>query len=150
MAVDLVAIRQALATQIRAALDDDTNVYPYPVADPQPPSVTIYPHPSTYFYYFGGPTGTFGPNGNADLMFQLRVDVTAQDMPSMSIKIDRYLGVGDGNNSSIVDAVMADRTLAGTVGSCAVLSAVVGDPDTAPGTAQLDVSIILSKQNAEA
>jgi hypothetical protein len=146
MAVDLVAIRQALADQIKAGLDDDTNVYPYPVADPQPPSITIYPNTSTYFSYWG----TFGPNGNADLMFTLKIDVAAQDMPSMSIKIDRYLAVGDGNASSVVDAVMSDRTVAGTVGDCVVLAATVGDPDTSPGTAELDVQIILSKQNAGA
>lgn len=146
MAFDIQAIRRALAEQIRAGIADDTDVFAYPSEDPPPPSIAVWPGSGEYVNYFT----TMGPNGNADLMFRLRVEVMADSIESMQIKLDRYLGSGDGNDSSIVDAVMADRTLAGTVGDCVVLTGVMGDPDTEPNIAWLPVQIILSKQNAEA
>lgn len=146
MSVDLEAIHRALAAQIRANVAEDTNVYPFPMAGRMPPCITVYPAAGTYLDYWK----TFGPNGDADMMVRLKVEVDAAEGESSGIKMCRYLGVGVGNTSSVIDAVMADRTLGGTVDSAVILTAEWADPDTDPGVAWFDVSIILSKQNAEA
>lgn len=145
MSFDIQAIRRALAAQIRARIADDIDVFAYPSEGPTMAAITVYPSAGDYVSYFT----TMGANGNADLSFRLKVEVAADSIESVEIKLDRLLGSGLGNTSSIVDAVMYDRTLGGTVGSCVVLSAVMGDPDVDPGIAWLPVEIILSKQNAQ-
>jgi hypothetical protein len=145
MAVDLAAIHRAAATQIQNALTRLTNVYPFPQDTVVYPCVTVYPGAGEYIDYWK----TMGPNGNADMMLRLKVEVDSESSEAVAVKICDYLSVGTGHTSSIVDAVMADRTLGGTVEDALVLSAEWVDPDSSRGVAWLPVSIILKKQNAE-
>lgn len=145
MAVNLATIHNALATQIAAHITRETNVDAFPSRPYNPPSITVHSDPSNYLAYIG----TFGPNGEADLMLRLKVEVDASDgLESVCLKIADYLSVGTGNGSSIPDAVMIDKTLGGVVASCVVLSAE-WDSDGDPGVAWIPVQIILSKQNAQ-
>ena len=140
----LADIHNALADQIRVGIDRQTNVYPFPNGSYNTPAVTVHSDPSGYISYWG----TFGPNGDADILLRLKIEVDAADVESMCIKIADYLSVGTGNDSSIVDAVMADRTLGGVVGDCVILTAE-WDTENEPFVAYLPVQIILRKVNAE-
>jgi hypothetical protein len=140
----LRGIHVALADQIRAGIDRQTNVYEFPNGSYNPPSVTVHSDPSGYISYWG----TFGPNGDADILLRLKIEVDAGDLASVCIKIADYLSVGTDNGSSIVDAVMADRTLGGVVGDCVILTAE-WDTENEPFVAYLPVQIILRKVNAE-
>lgn len=141
MALNLEAIHRALAAQIRAGIARDTNVYPFPVEDPQYPCVSIYPDSIDYFT-------SFGPNGTADLNLRLKLEVSADSAESAAIKVCDYLSVGTGNGSSIIDAVHADRTLGGIVDDCVVREAE-WPAESDLGLAWLPVLIFLTKQNAE-
>lgn len=139
----LETIHRALATQLKANILRDTNTDPFPIGILNPPCITVYPDSGKYLDYWK----TFGPNGNTDLMLRLKLEVRADD-ESVFIKIADYLSAGTGFDSSIMDAVMADRTLGGTVEDAVVLEAY-WDAENDPSVAWLTVSIILKKQNAE-
>lgn len=145
MAVNLEGVFRALADQISSGIERDTNVNAFPDGSFNPPQITVYPPSGSLNYW-----QTFGPNGAAALTLRLKLEVDSDDTESIGIKICDYLGVGTGNTSSIIDAVMADRTIGGTVEDAAILTAEWGDPDVDPGVAWLDVQVILKKQNAEA
>lgn len=141
--VNLNAIHRALADQLRTNIARDTATNPFPIGTTTYPCITVYPAAGTYIDYWK----TFGPNGNADLMVRLKLEVDS-DNESMFIKIADYLSVGTGFTSSIIDAIHADRTLGGTVEDALVLTAE-WDAENDPSVAWLPVSIILKKQNAE-
>ena len=145
MAFDIQAIRRALAAQIRANIADDIDVYAYPNEGPTMASITVYPAAGDYVSYFK----TMGSNGQADLVFRLKIEVGSNEIESIEMRLDRMLGSGSGNTSSVIDAILVDHTLGGTVSSVFVPSAVMGDPDVDPGVAWIPVEIILSKQNAQ-
>lgn len=140
--VDLEQIHRALAGQISEHIDRDTNVSAFPDGSTVFPSITVEPY-GQYLDYFG----TFGPNGNADMMVRLRIELMAGDLESVCIKMCDYLSVGTGNTSSVVDAIMFDRTLAGFVEDCVALTVEWSADDLT--TAFIPVGIILKKQNAE-
>ncbi len=139
----LADIHNALADQIRAGIDRQTNVSAFPDGSTIYPSVTVHSDPEYISYW-----GTFGPNGDADIKLRLVLEVDAGDMTSICLKMADYLSAGTGNESSVVDAVMADRTLGGVVGDCVVLNAE-WDSENEPQKAVLPVLIILRKVNAE-
>lgn len=144
MAVNLETIHRALAAQLVAHISRETNVSAFPDGSTTFPQITVHSDPGGYLAYIG----TFGPNGEADLMLRLKLEVDAGDVESMCIKVAAYLSVGTGNGSSIPDAVMFDKTLGGVVGDCVTLTAE-WDSDGDPGVAWIPVQIILSKQNAK-
>ena len=140
MAVNLQAVSRALADQIRTYLvanGRDTNVNAFPVGILAPPSITIYPPTDPIVYH-----QSLGPDSDM-VTLRLRLEVDAIEGESMLIKIYDYLGVGTATTSSIHDAVAANPTLDGVVVNAAVTEAQVGDPDTDPGVAWLDVDLIL-------
>ena len=139
----LADIHNALADQIRAGVDRQTSVSAFPDGSTVYPCVTVHSDPEYISYW-----GTFGPNGDADLKLRIVIEVDAGDLTSICLKIADYLSVGTGNGSSIVDAVMGDRTLGGVVGDCVVLTAE-WDSENEPAKAVLPVQIILRKVNAE-
>jgi len=139
----LADIHNALSNQIRAGVSRDTNVSAFPDGSLVYPSVTIHSDPEYVSYW-----GTFGPNGNADLKLRVVIEVGAGDLMSVCLKIADYLSVGTGNTSSVVDDIMADRTLGGVVGDCVILTAE-WDTENEPFRAVLPVQIILRKVNAE-
>jgi hypothetical protein len=136
----LSEIREALSVTIRNGIGRQTNVYAYPVEDPAPPAVTIEPD-ATYVDYWS----SMGGRGLSIIRFVLVLEPGGNDLPSALRRLDDYLSLGTGNSSSLVGAVMADRTLGLTGCDCTLVDCVV-DPETA--TARLTVEIHISKIGA--
>ena len=66
---------------------------------------------------------------------------------SAGIALDDYLSAGTGNGSSVIDAVLADRTLGLAGCDCVITSATV---DATTVTARLSVSVTVNKIGAAA
>lgn len=141
MAFTLADIRAALKAQLVANLDRETNVYANPVLSPQPPSVTIWAADDYVDYWL-----SMGGNGLAAVRFTLELDPGAGDYESQSIRLDDYLSAGTGNNSSVIDAIHADRTLGDVVDDCVILTCEVTRD---PLMARLPVEIRVRKVGAQ-
>lgn len=149
LTADLEVIHRALASQIKTYLDAngrDTNVRPFPAGILSPPCITVHSSPSTYLDYFG----TLGPNGIESMFLRIKIEIEAVESESACVLMCKYLGIGTGNGSSVLDAIHSDRSLGGVVGvnGCAALTAE-WDSDGDPYTAWIPVQILLTKQNAE-
>ena len=141
----LQPIREALASQIAGYLQRDGTVFAYDPGDHTQPAIVIRPA-AAYVAYFG----TMGPNGDADILLDVDIEVATAQPASAGIAMDDYLSAGTGNTSSVIDAIHSDRTVAGTVGDCVCLTAdapVERDDGVLVGT--VHVQIIVRKQNAE-
>lgn len=133
----IIEICDATKTQLAGSLSRETNVYATPVAAPVAPSVTIrLRRPPDYW-------GTFGAAGLAMVPLELTIDPGSGDLQSMAIRLYDFLSVGTGNNSSILDALMADTSLGLT--GCTAMVPVDGDGeidwDTVTATLPVDVHI---------
>ena len=124
---------------IREHLDRATNVYARPV-DPSYPCVMILAD-SDYVDYWC----TFGAGGLATVRFVLEVLVGGNDPISAQTALDDYLSVGTGNGSSVVDAVMSDKTL-GLTGCTVQVDGLTVDPEAI--TARMSVSVHIQKVGA--
>ena len=115
--LDLAAIREALAAQLKAGLDKSLNVYAYVPDSPRFPCIAV-THGDLYVDYFV----TFSPSGLANVNLKI---IAAHDSRSEDSQrtIDRLLSVGSGSDSSIVDVIYADPTLGGAIANCRVLTA---------------------------
>lgn len=136
-------IRNALAATITAGVDRQTNVYPYPVGDPKLPCITIEPDSGDYVDYWL----SFGSAGLAAVRLVLVLEPGGNDPVSAGIALDDYLSAGTGNGSSVIDAVLADRTLGLAGCDCVITSATV---DATTVTARLSVSVTVNKIGAAA
>lgn len=136
-------IRNALAATITAGVDRQTNVYPYGVGDPKLPCITIEPDSGDYVDYWL----TFGSAGLAAVRLVLVLEPGGNDPVSAGIALDDYLSAGTGNGSSVIDAVLADRTLGLAGCDCVITSATV---DATTVTARLSVSVTVNKIGAAA
>ena len=136
-------IRNALAATITNGVDRQTNVYPYPVGDPKLPCITIEPDTGDYVDYWL----TFGSAGLAAVRLVLVLEPGGNDPVSAAIALDDYLSAGTGNGSSVIDAVLADRTLGLAGCDCVITSAQV---DATTVTARLSVSVTINKIGAAA
>lgn len=143
MGLILKPIREALAATIHTNTGRKINAYWCTTMTPQFPSVTVEPHPDTYVDYWQ----SFGPDGTADAMLRLKLEVTGQDGPAVATQLDAMLSAGTGAPLSVIDAVMRNRTLGGLVADCVPLNARI--PDELAGTAYVDVKLLLTKTNAE-
>lgn len=114
----LQTIRVAVADQLRANLDRQVTVRPYSHAGSSYPRITIRPD-DPYVSYFQ----TMGPDGIADVALIIRVAVWTGDQDSTENVMDDFLSVGLNNESSIIDALMADQTLGGLVQTLLPLTA---------------------------
>ena len=138
----LKPIRVALAETIGSV---GVNAYWCEVESPEPPSVTVVPDPGEkYIDYWG----TFGPDGQADVMLQPRIQLAGQDGPAIAEQLDRLLSAGQNAQQSIIDAIVANRTLGGLVDDCIPLYATVNDELLGPAT--VAVRVIVHKIDAEA
>jgi hypothetical protein len=121
MALDLGAIRTALADQINTALAGSgrpANVFAYPPNSPELPAVLIRPRigTGTYVQYHQSFANTIrGDNALAGIELEIEVRVGGWDIDA-DIAMDAYLSTGVA--SSIIDAVETDPTLGGTIESC--------------------------------
>ena len=136
-------IRNALAATITAGVDRQTNVYAYAVGDPKLPAITIEPDSGDYVDYWL----TFGSAGLAAVRLVLVLEPGGNDPVSAGIALDDYLSAGTGNGSSVIDAVLADRTLGLAGCDCVITSATV---DAAIITARLSVIVHIAKTGASA
>lgn len=134
-------IREALAQTITAGISRQTNVYPYGVGDPKFPAITIEPDSGDYVDYWL----TFGSAGLAAVRLVLVLEPGGNDPVSAGIALDDYLSAGTGNGSSVIDAVLADRTLGLAGCDCVITSASV---DATTVTARLSVSVTVNKIGA--
>jgi hypothetical protein len=138
----LATIREALATTIRNGVNRQVTVTAYP-ADVPPPAITIEPDSGDYVDYWL----SFAGAGLAAVRFALVVEPGGNDPKSAAIALDDFLSAGQGNGSSVIDAVMADRTLGLAGCDCVITAAEV---DAATITARLSVTVHISKIGANA
>lgn len=144
--LNLNAIVEALADQIRAGIQRDINVSPDPNSGMPLPCIEIWPG-TPYVDYFG----TLGPNGNADVQLKIKIEVDSIDATTIRLQMNDYLSAGTGNSSSIPDAVMRDRSIGGVLGADgAFVSPCEWDPSgDEPSVSWVPVWLITNKQNAE-
>lgn len=142
--LSLQTIREALATQIGNYLARGTSVFAYDPGDSTYPRIVVNPA-SSYVAYFG----TMGPNGIADILLDVVIEVAVTQLASAGIAMDDYLSAGTGNTSSVVDAIHSDRFLGGVVADCVCLTADAPDLSADPITAVLHVQIIVHKIGAQ-
>lgn len=141
--LSLQAIREALATQIGDTVARHPSVFAYDPEGRSGHNIVIRPA-DDYVAYFG----TMGPNGLSDILLEVDIEVPGR-LADSQIAMDDYLSAGTGNDSSVVDAIHANRTLGGLVDDCVCLTADGPDLTVDPITARLHVQIIVAKQNAE-
>lgn len=140
--LDPKEIREKLAEVIAGC---NVNAYWCEVDDPQFPAATVLPDPGDkYIDYWETPTET----GMAILLLQIRIQVAGQDGPSIAEQINTLLRVGRGADRSIVDAIVANRTLDGLVDDCIPLHASC--PNELEGPATIAVQVLVHKIDAEA
>ena len=139
----IIDICEAMKTQLVNGLTRETNVYATPVTDPKAPSITIrLARPPDYW-------GTFGAGGLAIVPLELTIDPGAGDLQSMAMRLYDFLSVGTGNNSSVLDALLADTSL-GLTGCTAMYPPDAdGEVDWATVTATLPVNVHINKVGAE-
>ena len=130
--LDLKAVHEALADQIRDGIDDATGftVKAFPSTSPRP-AIEVWPD-ADYISFFE----TSGPTGLADVQLVIRIFLSAANPETEWLQVCRLLSAGTGFDSSIVDAVMADRTLGG-----AVADTFIGDARWEPDDGAIDVPV---------
>lgn len=147
MSLDLVKIRAAVETALKSPMKSaGVDVQAYVQPSPPFPIIGVFPPQSTYVDYWQ----TFGPDGRADVMLELRTAVSYGAVDSMRL-IDELLSVGTGQNKSIIDAVMAARTLGGVVEDCVPLTArtqPIGGENSGMFEAVIPLRIITKKEGA--
>ena len=135
-------IREALADQIDNYLERDSNVYARPVGDVQYPAITVDFPDGEYVDYQETMTGY----GVSAVRFIIVVETAGMDREAASIAIDDYTSAGQGNTSSIFDAILSDVTLGGVVATTMVSSPTV---DRFTQVAEFPVEIHTNKVGAE-
>jgi hypothetical protein len=145
--LDVVAIHEALAGQIRSNVARTATVRPFPqVGVSGVPVIFVVPDTGEYLTNYT----TFGANGQAEMHVKIWVQATAADDESIYRIIAEYLSIGTGNQSSIADAVGLDRTLGGVVEDCYLGAArMFSLPPDGPVTGEIDVLILIRKQGAQ-
>lgn len=119
--LDLKLIRAAVATVVKSYIGPshpEIDVQAYPgMTD----GVTVEVAPGNPYvvYWDPSPTSatTFGPNGGGDVNVDVIVSIPAASgtPESAHMLADEFLSVGTGHDGSLVDALMADKTLGGVV-----------------------------------
>ena len=140
--LDLKAVHEALAAQIRSRVADagkfTIGALPLTVARP---SIEVWPDVDYVTYY-----ETSGSAGLADVQLLVRVFLSGNNIETEWLTAMRLLSAGTGHSSSIVDAIMSDRTLGGVVADAFAGSARYNPEE---GTIEIPVDIQLNKQGAQ-
>ena len=130
-------IREALAAQLRANIDRGFNVKAYP-PQPQAPSILILNDSDAVDYWL-----SFSDAGVSAVRLTLMIDpARGGDVESIARRLDDVLSAGVGNTSSVLDAIMADKSLGLAGVSCDVKSATV---DPIALTLEIGVEVTVSK-----
>lgn len=114
MSLDLAAFREAWEAQMQAQISAPLNVYGYTPSDP--PTNCLYLRRGEITYH-----GTYGPPGQTTGDWQIVLRVSAGTEVDAHTVTDRFCSTG--TDESVVDAVNADNTIDGTVGSMVVQAA---------------------------
>lgn len=139
----LSTIREAIAAQIVGYTQRAVNAKAYRVGGTPTRQVVIEPDVGDYIDYW---VTQGGPVGLARVRLVIVVEADNAD-ESARRRLDDFLSVGQGNGSSIVDAVMSDPTLGGLVDTCHIRSAQVNDNLV---VARLGIEVHVHKIGAEA
>ena len=89
---------------------------------------------------------TYGSNGLAIVRVRIKIEVDSADLESVSLKVARFLSTGP---SSVIEAVMSDRTLNGAVGDAIALNVEWPNHQEEPWIAYVPVQILVNKQGAK-
>lgn len=126
VSLDPRAIREAIVAQLRANIERDVNVYPYPPDSPVFPCVIVHAGDTPggggeYLNYHG----TFSDGSVVGVRMCLQIVYTATRSTDSLIALDDLMStVGSGSESgyesSIIDAIEFDKTLGGVVNTCHV------------------------------
>lgn len=147
MSLKLSTVREAIGAQLRLNLDRETNVdidgagMPAPVV-----RLVLQPSDPIDYWLTMSPDGA-EVGGLSEIRFDIIVDPGGVDQSSV-IRLDDYLSVGTGNASSIIDALLADKTLGGVVETIHVSG--VSGYDAVNVTATLPLQVVCRKQGANA
>jgi hypothetical protein len=111
--LDLIAIRVALAEQVQAGTSREINGYPYPKGNEELPCIVVHPADEYVDWY-----GSLGANDGAlcvvNLVLELMAPCRVTYEDGLRV-LDEMMSAGVGLPNSVIDAIEADRTLAGTV-----------------------------------
>ena len=124
MALAPRAIHTAVAEQLKASpLGDLFTVHPFPALAAPAPKIEVVPSAEYVAYW-----GTFGPNGNADLMLTIRCTLDGLTDEDRARRAWQLVSVGTDVNGNgqvlgVADVVHADRTLGGVVQDAVILTA---------------------------
>lgn len=120
MALNLTAIREALAEQIDANTGRDLHAYPYPPGSPgEPPAVVIREGgDDEYVQYYVDQGSQTDVTFVLDLIAPCRVSLEDGERV-----LDELRSAAAGLPNSVFDAIEADPTLGGVVEGCRVVSA---------------------------
>jgi len=133
----LATIRAAIGDQLRANLAEEINVDVDGAGMPAPVVRLQMDRVPDYF-------GTYGPDGVAFCRFRLVLDPGGVDQSAV-MRLDRMLNVGQGNGSSVIDALMVDQSFGGAVSG---FTYEPGDYDPVDVLAELFIEFIAMKQGA--
>jgi hypothetical protein len=114
--LNLPAIRRAVAGQLQdASVVAGLNVYAYPPARVALPALLVLPDPGAYVAYHR----TFEqPIGEVQLVVRAILPASATGQVQAFEQMDLLLSSGTDEGASIVDVLMADKTLGGVVDDC--------------------------------
>jgi hypothetical protein len=119
MALDLVAIREAMAAQIQLGVRREVNVFDgYIPVNPMPPCIVVKPAAVEYVTYEGRLS-----NPLCTVSFELWILLSTGLGSDGQRLLDEFISTGDGQSNSVRDALAADPTLGGNVDSLVVASA---------------------------
>lgn len=148
MAFDLKAMHEAMASQLQSvATAAGMNVYAFSEPSKTGPKIEVIPD-GEYIAYWG----SFSASGHGDVSVIVRASVAGLNAETRALAVWQLAGVGDDAASnaqpqSIVDALMADKTLGGTV---ATLVPSLGYWDDEASTFEVPVRVTLKKSGAQA
>lgn len=145
MSLTLIDICEAVGAQLRLNLTREINV-DVDGEGLSAPVVRVELQPSDPIDYWLTMNGSTG-NGVAEVRFDLTVDAAGVDQSAVRRLYD-YLSVGTGNGSSVIDALLADKTLGGVVETIHVSGVSEYDPINV--TATLPLRVVCRKQGANA
>lgn len=145
MALGLNTIRTALETRLQTYLNSGsrpTTVYAYPPDSPSFPSIGIVPGEGDFITYYE----TMSDSGISSVRLVIRLYLSARFIDAQ-MAIDDYLSAGSGFTSSILNAILADKTLGTTVDTCIIreVRGVSFDEMTGQWTVDIPIEIFARK-----
>ena len=139
--LDVVAIHEALADQLRTHIDREFTVRAWPMSDSPRPKIELWPG-NPYVTYWS----SMGATGTSDLTIEIRWFLTAGNPETAFRRQAELLSVGTGHGASIAAAVRVDKTLGGAVADAYPREATWDiDEDDGGLTGSLPVEIIVNK-----